>query len=291
MSYVSNLLQEKHCLSSFDIILFKVAMKLTFKENKIYAGKYSLDGISKLGELINRITSASGSKIKLTFIEGWSAQKYASKLKNSMGIDSVKFMNICNSDYIKDFGINAPSCEGFLYPDTYIFLSSYTERQIIDTMVKQFLHIYRNFIYEKAANINLSMTEVAILASIVQGEAARHSEMNLISSVYHNRLNKNMLLQADPTIQYIIPGKNRRLWYKDLKIKSPYNTYIHKGLPPGPISNPGLSALLSAINPEKSDYLYFVSDARGGHIFSKNVKEHERAKKIFKKRRREQQKK
>tara|TARA_B100000530_G_C15470561_1_gene294306 strand:- start:156 stop:500 length:345 start_codon:yes stop_codon:yes gene_type:complete len=109
--------------------------------------------------------------------------------------------------------------------------------------------------------------------------------MNMISSVYHNRLNKNMLLQADPTVQYIIPGKNRRLWNKDLKVESPYNTYIHKGLPPGPINNPGLSALIASVNPEKSDYFYFVSDAEGGHMFSRNVKEHNEAVKIFKKKR------
>ena len=156
----------------------------------------------------------------------------------------------------------------------------------MDKMINQFLHVYDNFISYKAEQIDMSPNEVVTLASIVQGEAARRSEMNMISSVYHNRLNKNMLLQADPTIQYIIPGENRRLWNKDLKVKSPYNTYIHKGLPPGPISNPGLSALMASVNPEKSDYLYFVSDAEGGHMFSKTVREHKEAVKIFRKKRR-----
>ena len=156
----------------------------------------------------------------------------------------------------------------------------------MDKMINQFLYTYENFIEDKAKSMNMSINEVATLASIIQGEAAKKSEMNMISSVYHNRLNKNMLLQADPTIQYIIPGENRRLWNKDLKIKSPYNTYIHKGLPPGPISNPGLSALVASINPEKSDYLYFVSDAEGGHMFSRNVREHKEAVKIFKRKRR-----
>ena len=261
-------------------------MKLTFKENKIYAGRYNLSGITKLGDLISIITSVSGEKVKLTFIEGWGVEKYASKLQNSIGIDSAKFVERCNSRYIKKFGINAPSCEGYLYPDTYIFLSSYTEKQIMDKMIDQILYTYENFIKNKAKIINMSINEVVTLASIIQGEAARRSEMNMISSVYHNRLNKNMLLQADPTIQYIVPGENRRLWNKDLKIKSPYNTYIHKGLPPGPISNPGLSALMAAINPEKSDYFYFVSDTEGGHMFSKTVREHKEAVKIFKRKRR-----
>ena len=286
VSSVANLLYEEKCFSKNDIRIFKAIMKLTFKENKIYAGRYNLSGITKLGDLISIITSVSGEKVKLTFIEGWGVEKYASKLQNSIGIDSAKFVERCNSRYIKKFGINAPSCEGYLYPDTYIFLSSYTEKQIMDKMIDQFLYTYENFIKNKAKTINMSINEVVTLASIIQGEAARRSEMNMISSVYHNRLNKNMLLQADPTIQYIVPGENRRLWNKDLKIKSPYNTYIHKGLPPGPISNPGLSALMAAINPEKSDYFYFVSDTEGGHMFSKTVREHKEAVKIFKRKRR-----
>jgi len=287
VSSVANILYQNKCFSKMDINIFKVVMKLTFKENRIYAGRYSLRGITKLGQLVKLITSTSGKKIKLTFIEGWGIETYASKLKNSIGIDSSKFIDICKSNYIEKFEITAPSCEGFLYPDTYIFLTSYTEKQIIDKMINQFLHIYSNFIENKANKMNISINDVITLASIIQGEAAKRSEMNMISSVYHNRLKIGMLLQADPTIQYIIPGKNRRLWYKDLKIESPYNTYIHKGLPPGPISNPGLSAIIAAINPEKSDYLYFVSDTDGGHIFSKTVQEHEKAKKIFERKRRQ----
>ena len=285
-SSVANLLYERKCFSKSDVKTFKIIMKLTFKENKIYAGRYDLSGITRLGDLISMITSVSGAKVKLTFIEGWGVEKYASKLQNTMGLDSAKFVNRCNSKYIQRFGIEAPSCEGFLYPDTYIFLTSYTEKQVMDKMINQFLYTYENFVKDKAELIDMSINEVSTLASIVQGEAARKSEMNIISSVYHNRLNKNMLLQADPTVQYIIPGKNRRLWNKDLKVKSPYNTYLHKGLPPGPISNPGLSALVASVNPEESDYLYFVADAEGGHIFSRNVREHKEAIKIFKRKRR-----
>lgn len=285
---VANLLYDEQCFSKIDINIFKIMMKATLKENKIYAGRYNLNGVSKLGELIQLITSSSGSKVKLTFIEGWGIEQYASKLENSLGIDSSRFVDICNSNYIeKKFDIKAPSCEGFLYPDTYIFLTSYTEKQVINKMINQFLHTYNNFIKNKSASFNLSVNEVVTLASIIQGEASKRSEMNMISSVYHNRLNKKMLLQADPTIQYIVPGPNRRLWNKDLKIDNPYNTYLYKGLPPGPISNPGLSALLAAVNPEQSDYLYFVSDAEGGHMFSKTVSEHKKAVKIFKQKRRQ----
>ena len=122
------------------------------------------------------------------------------------------------------------------------------------------------------------MSEIVILSSIIQGEAMLVSEMKKISSVYHNRLRKKMFLQADPTIQYIVPGKNRRLYNKDLEIISPYNTYKNKGLPPGAINNAGLSALIAAADPEDTPYLFFVSDEKGSHIFTKTNRAHNNAK-------------
>ena len=124
------------------------------------------------------------------------------------------------------------------------------------------------------------------MASIIQGEALYEDEMPIISSVYHNRLKLDMLLQADPTIQYIISGKPRRLFNKDLEIDDPYNTYKYKGLPPGPINNPGLSALEAALNPVETEYLYFVSNGEGRHTFTHTVDEHNQAKLKMKQKRR-----
>ncbi len=291
VSSVANSLYKSEHFSTIDVFAFKLIMKLSFKEDKIYTGRYNLSRIKNIGGLVELITSNSGTKITLTFIEGWGIEDYASKLHDAIGIDSIKFTKLCQSNYIKEFGINAPSCEGYLYPDTYDFLTSYNEKQIFDRMVNQFLNKYNNFIRNKAESINMSMNEVVTLASIVQGEAAKNSEMNKISSVYHNRLNKGMNLEADPTIQYIIPGGNRRLTFKDLKINSPYNTYLNKGLPPGPLNNPSLSALMASINPEKSDYFYFVADTEGGHMFSKTLKEHKHNIRIYKRKRKLKEKK
>ena len=124
------------------------------------------------------------------------------------------------------------------------------------------------------------------MASIIQGEAMYEDEMPIISSVYHNRLNRKMLLQADPTIQYITPGKPRRLFDRDLEVDNSYNTYKYKGLPPGPINNPGLSALKAAIAPADTDYLYFVSNGEGRHVFTRTVEEHNQAKLKLKRKRR-----
>ncbi len=124
------------------------------------------------------------------------------------------------------------------------------------------------------------------MASIIQGEAMYEDEMPIISSVYHNRLKLGMLLQADPTIQYIIPGKPRRLFNKDLEVDNPYNTYKYKGLPPGPINNPGLAALEAALNPVETEYLYFVSNGEGRHTFTYTADEHNQAKLKMKQKRR-----
>ena len=129
------------------------------------------------------------------------------------------------------------------------------------------------------------------LASIIEGEAIYDSERAKISAVYHNRLKIGMKLQADPTIQYIIPDSPRRLLNKDLKIRSPYNTYLNRGLPPGPINSPGKSSILAALYPEKNDFLYFVATGDGYHTFTTNEKDHNKAKRKLQKLRRALKKK
>ena len=140
------------------------------------------------------------------------------------------------------------------------------------------------------STVKLNIQEIATMASIIQGEAVYDDEMPIISSIYHNRLEQDMMLQADPTIQYIIPGRPRRLYNKDLEVDSPYNTYRHKGLPPGPINNPGLKALKAAMRPAETDYLYFVSNGEGRHIFTRNNEEHNQAKLELKRKRRSKRK-
>ena len=201
-------------------------------------------------------------------------------------IDSNKFLRLCRDcNFTQSLGIDAPSLEGFLFPDTYILLKTYTEEDVIQVLVNQFYHNMEEL--KKITNKNnINVREIATMASIIQGEAMYEDEMSTISSVYHNRLNRKMLLQADPTIQYIIPGKPRRIYNKDLDINSPFNTYKYKGLPPGPINNPGLKALQAAIMPAETDYLYFVSNGEGRHIFTSNNEEHNQAKMELKRKRR-----
>ena len=273
---VAKLLQEESCIQNEAILI--IALTMTMKNRRIFPGRYNLKGISTIGQLVDVITSQSSDRIKVTLIEGWTIEQFADELKKKFEIDSYKFLRLCNNyNFIHSMGIDAPSLEGFLFPDTYIFLKTYTEEDIIQVLVNQFTHNIQE-LQTTTSSVKINIREIATMASIIQGEAMYEDEMPIISSVYHNRLKQGMLLQADPTIQYIIPGKPRRLYNKDLEANNPYNTYKYRGLPPGPINNPGLAALKAAFKPLETEYLYFVSNGKGRHIFTHTVDEHNQAK-------------
>ena len=177
--------------------------------------------------------------------------------------------------------------EGFLFPDTYHFYKGETPERIIQTMVTEYQKLLDGMLKSRLQIRGLTELGMVTLASIIEGEAIYDSERSLISSVYHNRLAKEMRLQADPTIQYIIEDGPRRLLKNDLKIKSPYNTYLHYGLPPGPINSPGRESLISALSPADADYLFFVANGEGYHTFSRTETEHNVAKKKFQRLRRQ----
>ena len=284
---VAILMKSESCLENESI--FKLALTLTMKYRKIIPGRYNFKGISSIRQVVKMITSQSKDRVKVTLIEGWTINQFAEELKLKLRIDSYEFLRLCKDfNFIHSMGIDAPSLEGFLFPDTYILIRTYTEEDIVKIMVNQFKHHLKQV--QKDAGINFNMREITTLASIIQGEAVYVDEMSTISSVYHNRLKRQMLLQADPTIQYIIPGKSRRLFNKDLKIDNPYNTYKYKGLPPGPINNPGQAALAAAANPADSGFLYFVANGEGRHVFSHTNEEHNQAKLELKRKRRQKHK-
>jgi len=158
-------------------------------------------------------------------------------------------------------------------------------------MVKQFQEEFNEEILSRAELVGLSMHETMTMASIIQGEVMVWDEATTVSSVYHNRLRIRMHLGADPTIQYVIPGPPRRLLNKDIEIDSPYNTYRNYGLPPGPINNPGRRAMVAAVNPADTDFLYFVARGDGSHSFNKTLDGHERDKKKFQQVRRKEARK
>jgi len=291
-SLVSSTLENDFCINSN---LFKFATYITFNQKNIKPGLYSLKGIRSLRDLMKLITSVSEDRRSITIYEGWNIKDIANSLELKLNIDKEIFLELChNTDYIRTLGIDydIESLEGFLFPDTYVMLSTYTEKDIIRILTRRFMDIYNKNIKIDLKNNNLSVLEIITLASIIQGEAMLIDEMPIISSVYHYRLNINKELEADPTILYYMtdddlelfkesPGSKEsgKVFRKYKKIKNEYNTYLNKGLPIGPINNPGLDALYSAINPThlEEKYLYFVADGTGRHIFSRTFTEHKKA--------------
>jgi UPF0755 protein len=174
----------------------------------------------------------------------------------------------------------ASNLEGYLYPDTYFLPRSISESGILRAMVRRFRTAFGEAEQKRARALGLSVRQAVTLASMVERETHLPEERGLVSAVFHNRLQKGMLLQCDPTVIYalVLQGKyDGRLTRKGLRVKSPYNTYLHAGLPPGPIANPGNDALQAALHPAQSDYLYFVATGEGNHQFSRTLAEHRRA--------------
>ena len=205
-------------------------------------------------------------------------------------MDEETFLSLCTDDrFIESFDIKALSLEGFLFPDTYQFYEDETAKRIIETMVLQYRKLFKEELDYRLELYGLTELEMVTLASIIEGEAIYDSERPLISAVYHNRLEREMRLQADPTIQFIIDDGPRRLLIRDLRIESPYNTYLNYGLPPGPINSPGRASLRAALTPADADFLFFVANGEGYHTFSRTEAEHIQAKKKFQRYRRKVQ--
>ncbi|HEX9652297.1 MAG TPA: endolytic transglycosylase MltG [bacterium] len=257
-------------------------------KNKLKAGKYEVAGGISSYQLLQQLAKGKVKVEWVTIPEGKSARQIAGILNKKIEIDSARFMRLVfDPPTAQKLGIPAPSLEGFLCPETYDFHWGMRPEDIIDIMVRQFQKKIDGEVRTRLAASELTLLQVVTLASIIEGEAVVDSERTAISAVYHNRLKKRLLLQADPTIQYIILDGPRRLLKRDLEIDSPYNTYKYPGLPPGPVNNPGFASILASLYPAEVDYLYFVANGDGTHTFSRTYEEHLRAKKKFDRHRRE----
>ena len=166
------------------------------------------------------------------------------------------------------------SLEGFLYPSTYYFDKDAKPKDIIKEMLSLFDKSYTDKLKKKQKERNMTLQEVVNLASIVEKEAVIDEDRPIIASVFYNRLEIGMPLQSDATLQYIFETRKKSITYNDLKIDSPYNTYIKKGLPPTPIANPSIKSIEAVLEPSNTDYLYFVASIDGGNVYSKTYEEH-----------------
>ncbi len=270
---------------------FKFVTKLKNKQTSLRAGYYNFQDIRTMNQLINLLAKGQNRIIKITIPEG-------SNLKNIANI-LAKFTSITTEDFIKtskdkallkDLGVNSSSFEGYLFPDTYYFYRNESSERVIRKMNSNFFSHLDDSLRKKISSSGRNLHEILTLASIIEGECMIDSERKIVSSLYHNRLKKNMKLESDPTIQYIIPDGPRRLLNIDLKNESPYNTYMYRGLPPGPINNPGIKSIIAAIYPEKTNYIYMVANGDGSHTFTRTYRSFLIAKSKFQKVRRNNKK-
>jgi UPF0755 protein len=266
-------------LSGYEVIshpfFFKLAGEFLSASKKIKVGRYVFtSGRSNWAILRNIIDGTSVVNPSVTIREGLRASQIAHLLHKEISIDSAKFMNyLSDTSLIRLPNSGAISLEGFLMPETYDFYWQMDEKSAIEEMVNEFRKFYVDSLQQRTRKLKMTINEVVTLASIVEGETSLEYERPLIAGLYYNRVRRRMKLEADPTIQYIINGP-RRIRYNDLKIESPFNTYLNYGLPPGPINNPGRKSILAALYPEKNSYLYFVADGKGGHRFARTLAEH-----------------
>ena len=280
LSQIGNILKEESIISNKRT--FTMAVKSLGHEKNIPAGRYVLHNALNNRAIINQLVYGVPSLKSITVLEGWTIYQIANELEKELNISKKTFLRLCNDQrVIKLFNLEGNSLEGYLFPDTYTFAEGVDPYLVLTRMVNEFINNITKSMEVQAQEMNMSLLEVITLASIIEGEAIYDSERAIISAVYHNRLKRGMKLQADPTIQYIIDDGPRRLLNDDLKIESKYNTYLYKGLPPGPINSPGKESIIAALYPGVNEYLYFVARGDGYHTFSTNEKDHNKAKKKF----------
>ena len=280
LNSVSHLLLENEIIVNQNIFKLKVITRGL--ASKIPTGRFLVDGKISDAILIDLIFNKGPIKLKLTIPEGSQSKNLFKDINTLLNTD-YDFNKYFNSTKIlEQYKVDASSLEGYLYPDTYYLYHDSSPEEIIDILLSEFWKKFDENLQDRANQLGFSVHEVVTLASIIEGEAMLDSERSTISSVYHNRLKINMKLQADPTIQYIIPGPPKTLSNRDLRIKSDYNTYQNYGLPPGPINNPGIASIKAALYPEDTNFLFFVAQGDGSHAFTTNEKDHEEAKRIYK---------
>lgn len=255
---------------------FLIVASLSGSADKISYGLFSFSGEFSLIDVLNKLVAGKVVSYKLRIPEGYTVAKIAYLALQKIGCDYNTFFQLTrDTTFIDSLGLPVQFLEGFLFPDTYYVPHYADERYIIRMMVDNFF-LHWNSIHPDEITFD-SLYSTLILASIVEREAVHDDEKPLIAGVYVNRLRRGMLLQADPTVAYAleIRGISRdKVYYVDLEIDSPYNTYRYPGLPPTPICNPGIQSIKAALNPAETEYLFFFAGDNSRHIFSRTYTEH-----------------
>jgi len=261
-----------------DDLRFLILARVTESSKRLRAGEFAIDRNLKPGDVLKILEQGKVIQHRLTIPEGLTIAQIAAIYADAGWVTREEFLSLCNQKtFIRKLGIHQDSLEGYLFPDTYVLIRGETNtRTIITTMVRRFLTVWQE-VADDEKKYPMDRHQVVTLASIIEKETAAPKERPLIARVFLNRLQRSMRLQSDPTVSYGLPDFNGKLTRKDLNRETPYNTYVIKALPPGPICNPGQAAIEAVFHPAESKAIYFVSKNDGTHIFSKTLKAHNRA--------------
>ena len=270
---------------------FNLYARIKGYDKKIKAGEYRLKPAYSPREILEIMVSGKVQLYKITIPEGYNLVQIADMMPEAGLGPADDFLAAANDDALTgEHSISGGSFEGYLFPDTYHFPKGVSPEKIIQTMVRRFREVFTSAWEGRARERKMTVHQVVTLASIIEKETGAPSERPVISSVFHNRLKKNMRLASDPTVIYGIKDFDGNLTRKHLRTPTPYNTYLIKGLPPGPIASPGKAALEAALYPAETDYLFFVSRKDRTHQFSSNLKDHQKAVRKYQLRRKRKKK-
>jgi len=258
---------------------FFVYLSYALKRRYIPSGNYQFTQDNTTVDILIKLTRGEFISKKIVIPEGFNMYQIADRLEANKICTAAGFLSsAADSEFLKSVRIDSPSAEGYLFPDTYVFPEGTNPRDIIAVMRRKMERVMGDFTRKRS---NRSSHEILTLASLIEREAKIPTERGLISSVFHNRLMKRMKLDCDPTVRYATKKFTGPITVSELNTDSPYNTYKVTGLPPTPICSPGRGSIVAAVEPDTTDYLYFVAKKDGTHHFSKTLKEHMNAVRQF----------
>lgn len=277
---IAHRLQEESVIPNATVFIFYAYAHQS--ANSLKAGEYRFEGVTRLSVVLDRLVLGEVLLHAIRVIEGWTYREIAQSVTALPFVAgpnfAENFIQLCEDrSILNSFQISAPTCEGSLFPNTYHVRKGITARDFLFLLIRQFQTVYAEQIASRAELSGRTQKDIVTLASLIEKETGVAEERVLVSSVLRNRLKKNMLLQIDPTIIYGLKNFNGNIRKTDISNPHPYNTYVHAGLPPGAICNPGLASLLAAVMPAETTYLYFVSKNDGTHFFSSTLEEHQAA--------------
>ncbi len=257
---------------------FSLIARYSGHDKTIRYGEYRISPGMTPMDILERFSRGDVVLHRVTIPEGFGMRQIANRMAQAELCDAERFMELATDpEFVSAMGIPAETLEGYLYPDTYFFERNPSAETVIRAMVRRFDETFTGQWKERAEALGYNVHEIVTLASIIEKETGNPEERAKVSSVFHNRLNRNMRLDSDPTVIYGIEDFDGRIRTRHLRAHTPYNTYVQRGLPPGPIASPGFESLHAALYPDETDYLFFVAKSGNEHYFSKTYNEHRRA--------------